>query len=111
MRLNESKLTESYIIRFRFSEEYLLRFENPPDTVFQAILRNSLDFVVDDIDAMPDVHQNDELLVKEDFNNTYQIMANVFTPRFIPIMIIMKRTIRMNELRLISRGCSGTINQ
>lgn len=59
----------------------MLRFENPPDTVFQAILRNSLDFVVDDIAAMPDVHKNDEFLIKEDFNNTYQIMAKVFTPR------------------------------
>jgi len=34
----------------------MLRFENPPDTVFQAILRNSVDFVVDDIAAMPDLH-------------------------------------------------------
>ena len=59
----------------------MLRFENPPDTVFQAILRNSLDFVVDDIAAMPDLHQNDEFLIKEDFNNTYQLMAKVFTPR------------------------------
>jgi len=73
MRQYERRLTESFLIVSDFTRHYLLRFANPPDTVFQAILRNSLDFVADDIAAMPDLHQNDEFLVKEDFNNTYQI--------------------------------------
>jgi hypothetical protein len=49
--------------------------------VFQAVLRDSLDFVGDDVADMLDVHQNDDLSAKEDFGNTYPIMANVFTPR------------------------------
>ncbi len=57
-----------------------MRFANPPDTVFQAILRNGLDVALDEIDDLLDFHGNDDVLAKEDFAGIFPVMAKVFTP-------------------------------
>lgn len=58
----------------------MLRFATTPDIVFQAILRDSIGFVVDDIDALLRNHQRDDSLAKEEFKNAYQLIGKVFTP-------------------------------
>ena len=57
-----------------------MRFANQPDTVFQAILRVSLDVALDEIDDLLDVHENDDVPAKEDFAGIFPVMARVFTP-------------------------------
>jgi len=58
----------------------MLRFQRPPDVVFQAILRDSLDFSIDFIDILTDNNENDESRVREAMEADYSRMAKVFTP-------------------------------
>jgi hypothetical protein len=58
----------------------MLRFQRPPDVVFQAILRDSLDLSIDFIDILIENNDYDEARVRECMEADYPAMAKVFTP-------------------------------
>lgn len=58
----------------------MLRFQRPPDAVFQAILRDSLDFSIDFIDILTENNEHDEPRAREEMKADCPAMAKVFTP-------------------------------
>src|SRR5271169_2375250 len=58
----------------------MLRFATTPDTVFQAILRNGIGFVIDNIVELLRHHHREESLAQEEFEKTYPLIGKVFTP-------------------------------
>ena len=58
----------------------MLRFQRPPDAVFQAILRESLDCSIGFIEVLMDKNEYDEALASEDMDVVYPALAKVFTP-------------------------------
>ncbi len=58
----------------------MLRFQRPPDAVFQVILRESMDYSIDFIDVLIDNNEYDESRAREDMKADYPAMAKVFTP-------------------------------
>ena len=71
----------------------MLRFQRPPDAVFQAILRDSIDYSIDAISILLVLNEYDEARAREDMEADYPAMAKVFTPS-------LARTILLNL-----RGC------
>lgn len=55
----------------------MLIFQNPPDVVFQAILRGSLDFTIDNIMMLSD---DDGKLTQDEFAHAYPLIGKVFAP-------------------------------
>jgi len=58
----------------------MLRFQRPPDVVFQAILRDSMDFSIDFIRVLIENNEYDESRAREDMKADCPAMAKVFTP-------------------------------
>jgi hypothetical protein len=58
----------------------MLRFQRPPDVVFQAILRDSMDFSIDFIHVLIENNEYDESRAREDMKADCPAMAKVFTP-------------------------------
>ncbi len=58
----------------------MLRFQRPPDVVFQAILRDSIDYSTDFIGVLIENNEYDESRAREDMKADYPAMAKVFTP-------------------------------
>ena len=58
----------------------MLRFQRPPDVVFQAILRDSMDFSIDFIHVLIENNEYDESRAREDMESDCPAMAKVFTP-------------------------------
>jgi hypothetical protein len=58
----------------------MLRFQRPPDAVFQAILRDSMSHSIDFIDDLIDDTKYDESRAREDMKGFYPAMAKVFPP-------------------------------
>lgn len=74
----------------------MLRFQRPPDVVFQAILRDSMSYSIDFIKALIDNNEYDELRAREDMKADYPAMAKVFTPS-------LARTTLVNLSRCLDR--------
>jgi hypothetical protein len=58
----------------------MLRFQRPPDVVFQAILRDSMSYSIDFIKNLIDNNEFDESRAREDMKGFYPAMVKVFTP-------------------------------
>jgi len=58
----------------------MLRFQRPPDVVFQAILRDSIDYSIDFIEVLMDRNEYDEERAREEMKADCPAMAKVFTP-------------------------------
>jgi hypothetical protein len=58
----------------------MLRFQRPPDVVFQAILRDSIDYSIDFIEILIGNNEYDEARARESMKADYPAMAKVFTP-------------------------------
>jgi hypothetical protein len=58
----------------------MLRFKIPPDTVFQAILRESISHAIDAISDLLSYHNHDDALASADFLGLFPEIARVFPP-------------------------------
>jgi len=58
----------------------MLLFQRPPDVMFQAILRESIDCSIGFIEVLMDKNEYDEARVREDMEAVYPALAKVFTP-------------------------------
>lgn len=58
----------------------MLRFQRPPDIVFQAILRDSMSYSIDFINDLIEDNQFDESRAREDMKGFYPAMVKIFTP-------------------------------
>ena len=58
----------------------MLRFQRPPDVVFQAILRESMSYSIDFIKDLIDDNDFDESRAREDMKGLYPSMVKVFPP-------------------------------
>lgn len=74
----------------------MLRFQRPPDVVFQAILRDSIDYSIDFIHILIEKNEYDESRAREDMKADCPAMAKVFTPS-------LARTTLLNLRRCLDR--------
>jgi hypothetical protein len=58
----------------------MLRFQRPPDAVFQAILRTSIDYVIDVIADLIENNEYDETRARDDMKDLIPAVARVFPP-------------------------------
>lgn len=74
----------------------MLLFQRPPDVVFQAILRDSIDYSIDFIKDLIDNNEYDEARAREGLKGFYPAMVKVFTPS-------LARTTLLNLRRRLGR--------
>jgi hypothetical protein len=74
----------------------MLRFQRPPDVVFQAILRDSLSYSIDFINDLIGNNEYDASRTREDMKGIYPAMVKVFTPS-------LARTTLLNLRRRLDR--------
>jgi hypothetical protein len=74
----------------------MLRFQRPPDVVFQAILRDSMSYSIDFIKDLIDDNDFDESRAREDMKGFYPAMVKAFTPS-------LARTTLLNLRRRLDR--------
>ena len=77
----------------------MLRFQRPPDVVFQAILRDSLDYSIDFIKDLIDDNDYDESRAREDMKGFYPAMVKVFPPSLARTTLLnLRRRLDMPEI-------------
>jgi hypothetical protein len=69
----------------------MLRFQRPPDVVFQAILRDSMSYSIDFIKDLIEDNDFDESRAREDMKEFYPAMVKVFTPSLARTTLIKLR--------------------
>jgi hypothetical protein len=58
----------------------MIRFKRPPDAVFEAILRKSIDYAVDVISDLLSIFNHDDVVTRREYQSLFPEIGRVFPP-------------------------------